>query len=89
MHILDALWGEIAQYKNDFSRVLIFLPSNLAIKSVEKMIVDNIGHAVVLPKLVPLGNGIDDEEDERSINIISNQERTIILAKLLSVDANI
>ncbi len=89
MRILDALWGEIAQYKDDFSRVLIFLPSNRAIKSVEKMIVDNIGHAVVLPKLVPLGNGIDDEEDERSINIISNQERTIILAKLLSVDANI
>ena len=42
--MLDALWGEIVQYKNDFSRVLIFLPSNRAIRSVEKMIVQKIKH---------------------------------------------
>ena len=89
MHVLDALWEFIVQYKNDFSRVLIFLPSNRAIKSAEKMIVDKVGHAVVLPNLVPLGNGVDEEASEDSIDTISNQERIIVLAKLLSADANV
>ena len=89
MHILDALWGLVSQYKDDFSRVLIFLPSNRAIKSVEKKIVDSVGHAVVLPNLVPLGNGIDEEETEDYADVISNQERIIVLAKLLSADANV
>ncbi|MBR4624789.1 MAG: hypothetical protein IKO56_04540, partial [Alphaproteobacteria bacterium] len=89
MHILDALWGLVSQYKDDFSRVLIFLPSNRAIKSVEKKIVDSVGHAVVLPNLIPLGNGVDEEAAEDCIDIISNQERIIILAKLLSADANV
>ena len=89
MHILDALWDNIAQYQDDFSRVLIFLPSNRAIKSVEKKIVDNVGHAVVLPNLVPLGNGVEDEEGKDDIDTISNQERIIILARLLSMDANV
>ena len=78
--MLDALWGEIAQYKDDFSRVLIFLPSRRAIRSVEKMIVEKMGHAVILPNLVPLGNGADDEE-ETGENIISNAERVIVLAR--------
>ena len=86
--MLDALWGEIAQYKDDFSRVLIFLPSRRAIRSVEKMIVEKMGHAVILPNLVPLGNGADDEE-ETGENIISNAERVIVLARLLSMDANV
>ncbi|MBO7042754.1 MAG: PD-(D/E)XK nuclease family protein [Alphaproteobacteria bacterium] len=89
MHILDALWDNIAQYQDDFSRVLIFLPSNRAIKSVEKKIVDNVGHAVVLPNLVPLGNGVEDEEGKDDIDTMSNQERIIILARLLSMDANV
>ena len=87
-HILDALWSLIVPYKNDFSRVLIFLPSNRAIRSVERMIVDKIGHAVLLPDLIPLGSGVDDEED-KSPDVISNQERIILLAKLLSADANV
>ena len=86
--MLDALWGEIAQYKNDFSRILIFLPSRRAIRSAEKMIVEKIGHAVILPNLVPLGNGTDDEE-EIGEDIISNTERVIILSRLLSMDANV
>jgi len=88
MHILDALWNMIVQYKNDFSRILIFLPSRRAIRCVEKMIVDKIGHAVILPVLVPLGSGVEDEE-ENTPDTISNQERVIILSKLLSVDANV
>nr|MBQ0090981.1 PD-(D/E)XK nuclease family protein [Candidatus Enterousia merdequi] len=86
-HILDALWEMIAIYKNDFSRVLVFLPSRRAIRSVEKMIVDKVGHATVLPNLIPLGDGVDSEEDLP--DTISNQERIIILSKLLSADANV
>ena len=88
--ILNALWGFIAEYSDDFSRVLIFLPSRRAVRSVEKMIVDKIGHAVVLPNLVPLGTGAEyDETQETLSDTISNQERVIILSKLLSMDANV
>ena len=86
--MLDALWGMIAKYSDDFSRVLIFLPSRRAIRSVERTIVEKIGHAVVLPNLVPLGDGADDEE-ELYTDVISNRERIIILARLLSMDANV
>ncbi len=88
MRVLDALWGQIAQYINDFSRVLIFLPSRRAIRSVEKFIVEKVGHAVILPNLVPLGEGSEDEEDVCT-DTISNRERVIILSKLLSMDANV
>ena len=86
--ILNALWSFISQYSDDFSRVLIFLPSRRAVRSVEKMIVDKIGHAVILPNLVPLGTGLEDgEETDLLSDTISNQERIIILSKLLSGDA--
>ena len=86
--MLDALWGEIAQYKNDFSRVLIFLPSRRAVRSVEKMIVEKIGHAIILPNLVPLGEGVEDTDNEYDKNV-SKLERVIVLAHLLSNDAHI
>lgn len=88
MRMLDALWCQIAQYKNDFSSVLIFLPSRRAIRSMERFIVEKIGHAVVLPNLIPLGDGVDDEEEVYT-DTISNRERIIILARLLSMDANV
>ena len=87
--MLVALWKIISQYKNDFSRVLVFLPSRRAIRSVEKMIVENMGYAVVLPNLVPLGDGVDESEDDENNDTISNMERVIILARLLSADANV
>ena len=59
MRVLEALWGQIAQYSDDFSRVLIFLPSRRAIRSVERFIVEKIGHAVILPNLIPLGEGAE------------------------------
>ena len=86
--MLSALWNHIEQYKNNFSRVLIFLPSRRAVRSVEEMIVEKIGHAVVLPNLIPFGEGIEDDENEYS-DVISNQERVIVLAHLLSMDANV
>ena len=85
--ILDALWEMIAQYKTDFSRVLIFLPSRRAVRSVEKMIVNKTGHSIILPNLIPLGSGVEDDEDKT--DTISNQERIIVLAKLLSADAHV
>lgn len=88
MRILDALWTQIVQYANDFSRVLIFLPSRRAIRSAESFITEKIGHAVILPNLVPLGDGSEDEE-EIYTDTISNRERVIILSKLLSMDANV
>lgn len=86
--MLDALWGEIEKYKNDFSRVLIFLPSRRAIRSAEKMIVDKVGHATILPNLIPLGDGAEEETEEYP-DTVSNTERVIVLAKLLSMDANV
>lgn len=88
MRILDALWSQIAKYQDDFSHVLIFLPSRRAIRTAEQMIVEKIGHAVILPNLVPLGDGAEDEEENYS-DTISNCERVIILARLLSFDANV
>ena len=89
-HILDALWNMIAPYSDDFSNVLIFLPSRRAVRSVERMIVEKTGHAVILPNLIPLGTGVEDSEDDDLVNdVISNQERIIILSKLLSADANV
>ena len=89
-YMLDALWNMISQYNNDFSRVLIFLPSRRAVRSVERMIVDKVGHAVVLPNLIPLGSGPEDVDcEEFAPDTISNQERIIILSKLLSMDANV
>lgn len=88
MKMLDALWGMIAQYSDNFSDVLIFLPSRRAIRSAEKMIVEKIGHATILPNLVPLGDGADEDE-EMYPDTISNRERVIILSKLLSMDANV
>ena len=88
MKMLDALWGMIAQYSDNFSDILIFLPSRRAIRSAEKMIVEKIGHATILPNLVPLGDGADEDE-EMYPDTISNRERVIILSKLLSMDANV
>ena len=89
-HIMDALWGMINAYENDFSKVLIFLPSRRAVRGVERMIVEKIGHAVILPDLVPLGTGVENGEDDTNDNeSISNQERVIILSRLLAADANI
>ena len=86
--MLDALWLQIAQFQNDFSRVLIFLPSRRAIRSVERFIVEKVGHATILPNLIPLGEGVEDEEESYA-DTISNRERIIILSRLLSGDANV
>lgn len=93
LRLLDALWKVLDHSGADFSEYVIFLPSRRAVRSVEKMFVDKVGSAVLLPTLVALGEGADDENaDEEDIvapDVISNTERVIILSKLLSMDANI
>ncbi len=79
--ILNILWDRIKSYSDDFSKLLLFLPSRRAIRSFEMLIVKNIGHAVVLPNMVPLGTGVDNEEET---DVLSNQERVIKLASILT-----
>ena len=67
--------------------MLIFLPSRRAVRSVEKMIVEKVGHATFLPRLVPLGEGIEEAEEldeEQKFGVISKQERIVAMAYLLS-----
>ena len=90
--MLDALWLLLQKSSVPLEKVLIFLPSRRAVRSVEKMLVQKSGHSVLLPELVALGEGLEDEEkynDESLPDVISNMERTVILAKLLSADSGI
>lgn len=89
--LLDALWLIIQPDISRLSEILIFLPSRRAVRSVEKMIAEKMGGASILPTLVALGEGADDPDIVPIKNdyIISNNERKIILAKLLTADPNI
>ena len=90
-HILDALWQIIDTSGVPLANTLIFLPSRRAVRSVEQMLVKKHNHAIILPHLVALGEGVDeaDEYKPQTPDTISNTERVVILAKLLSADANI
>ncbi|MBQ7055408.1 MAG: PD-(D/E)XK nuclease family protein [Alphaproteobacteria bacterium] len=91
--MLDALWYIISECNSDIADMLIFLPSRRAVRCVEKMIAEKSGGTAILPKLVALGEGLDDDDTDNEItdhnNIISKTERVAILAKLLSADANV
>ena len=90
-HTLDALWKIIDASDVALENTLIFLPSRRAVRSVEQMLVQKYGHAIILPHMVALGEGVD-ESDEYEIatpDTISNTERVVILAKLLSADKHI
>lgn len=84
--ILDGLWWMINQSGIDLTNMLIFLPNRRAVRSVEKMIVDRVGHATLLPRLVPLGEGVEesDSDEENESGIVSGQERVVATAYLLS-----
>ncbi|MBR4475207.1 MAG: PD-(D/E)XK nuclease family protein [Alphaproteobacteria bacterium] len=92
-HTLDALWHIISSSNVPLSDILIFLPSRRAIRSVEQMLAQKHGGAVMLPELIALGEGVDEFELETSEitddDTISNTERIVILAKLLSADKHI
>lgn len=82
--LTEVLWSFLSDH--DFSNDVIFLPSRRAIRVIEKFIALKSGTAVLLPKLVALGENPEDEEELISgEDVVSNQERILILAKLLSV----
>ena len=89
VHMLDALYSVVTESWVGLSDCLIFLPSRRAVRTAEKMFVEKAGHAVILPKLIALGEGVDDLEEITDLDIFSNSERVVLLAKLLSQDANI
>ena len=87
----DALWRVMAESGVDVADMLIFLPSRRAVRTVEKMIAEKSGGVAILPRLVALGEGVDEDTDdtENVPDIISNVERVAILTRLLAADANV
>ena len=62
--MLDALGRVIDDANVALADMLIFLPSRRAVRTVEKYLVARAGHGIILPRLVALGEG--DDEDRRS-----------------------
>ena len=90
--MVDALFQIMDASMLDMQDMLIFLPSRRALRTVEIALVNRAGHAVILPHLVALGEGVDDPEysnDFSDVNVISNLERVVVAARLLVADANI
>ena len=87
--MLDALYNVIIASGVPLTDCLIFLPSRRAVRSAERMFVHKNSGAVILPKLVALGEGVDEELDIEYPDSFSNFERVILLSKLLAADANI
>lgn len=87
--MLDALWILLQSESVDLSKILIFLPSRRAVRAAEKMFVEKNGGAVILPHLVALGEGAEQEDIVDEDNVVSTNERVILLAKLLAQDAHI
>ena len=85
----DALWQVMCDSGVDVADMLIFLPSRRAVRTVEKMIAARAGGAAILPRLVALGEGVDDADvpDVVADDIISDTERVVVLARLLAADA--
>lgn len=92
--MLDALWQVMMADGNaDIARMLIFLPSRRAVRTVEKMIVERSpNRAAILPRMVALGEGADEETDDdvtASDGVISDTMRLCVLTRLLAADANV
>ena len=70
----DALWRVMVESGGDVADMLIFLPSRRAVRTVEKMIAERSGGVAILPRLVALGEGVDEDADdtENSPDVISN-----------------
>ena len=107
VRLTDALWAVLTDgVRSDFSGDIIFLPSRRAVRSVEKMLAKNHANKpVLLPRLIALGEGTDDEEIAPTQDLpvgeadkqiypapkggrespVSDIERTLVLAKMLTV----
>ncbi|MDR1207593.1 MAG: PD-(D/E)XK nuclease family protein [Rickettsiales bacterium] len=96
--IVDALWQVLTNKisaresaTDDFSNDIIFLPSRRAVGTVERMIAEKTGAAVLLPRLVALGEEAEDDgpQEDKSEKggpgaPVSNLERAAVLAKMLT-----
>lgn len=86
-HMADALWRVLVRSNVALSDMLIFLPSRRAVRTVERMLADKAGGALILPHLVALGEGAPDEmdaADEYDVpDAISNMECAVAVARLL------
>ncbi|MCM1294503.1 MAG: PD-(D/E)XK nuclease family protein [Muribaculaceae bacterium] len=84
--IMDALWRMIDTSGVAMSDMLIFLPSRRAVRSVERMLCDRVGHAVLLPHLVALGEGAPDDDVDTDAysddDVISDVARVVAVARL-------
>lgn len=88
----DALMWLMDSSGVDLQDMLIFLPSRRAVRSVEMALVNRVGRALILPHLVALGEGVDEIEadsDGTDNDVVSNLERVVVAARLLTADANI
>ncbi len=90
--MIDALFQVMDASGVGLRDMLIFLPSRRAVRTVEMALVKRAGTAVLLPHLVALGEGVDEAEyaDELDTpDVISNMERVVVAAHLLTADAKI
>ena len=87
--MLDALARLVSSSGVALQDCLIFLPSRRAVRAAEKMFAKKNGGAVILPKMVALGEGGGDAPDLENKELFDDFERVILLAKLLAADANI
>lgn len=90
--MVDALFHVMDASGVDLRDMLIFVPSRRALRTIEVALVKRAGHAVLLPHMVALGEGVDDidqDEEIESSDVISNLERVVVAARLLAADANI
>ncbi len=84
----DALYKVLEESGAQLSDMLIFLPSRRAVRTFEKYLVDKVGHSIILPRLVALGESPgEDVVDEEKLEAVSDTLRLVITAKLLSADA--
>ncbi len=83
--ILDALWRVMTESGVSIPNMLIFLPSRRAVRVVEKMLAEKAGGALILPRLVSLGEGVEDEElEDSNVLTVSVMERVVAMAYILS-----
>ena len=70
--------------------ILIFVPSRRAARSVEKMIVEKSGGAAILPHIVPLGEGVEEFQDEENYDdTVSELERVVATAYMIAALPNV
>ncbi|MDR2685953.1 MAG: PD-(D/E)XK nuclease family protein [Rickettsiales bacterium] len=84
--ILDGLWQLMGRpFDNDYSRDLIFVPSRRSAIAIEEMLVEKTGGAVLLPKLVPLGTGVEESDD---LDAENQADRVFVAARRIQRSLN-